>query len=275
MMGSPGRVPPAIATTAGERPPLETWDPNGDILLPDNGAEITYAPPIAIAPPMLPRPEQHPQRQDFPARGYERCFTVSPAVIARQLAFTAQSVRVDNFSSHWLFFQAAGQFVPPYTYGVVLLLSPGVGVAQFAYAPPQGLADASPTIDSNVVTVWYETEYAPNAGTILPASFRGGAAGGVVTLNSGLNFSPDNTYDIGGGGLRPHNVNLAGNVALAGGAITGFTQLAMAGGGPTQWGGNVPPAAGLGNNGDIFWNTTGGAGTTIYQKRAGAWVGIV
>lgn len=32
------------------------------------------------------------------------------------------------------------------------------------------------------------------------------------------------------------------------------------------------PAAGLGANGDIYFNTTGGAGTTMYQKRAGAWV---
>lgn len=39
--------------------------------------------------------------------------------------------------------------------------------------------------------------------------------------------------------------------------------------------GTAPPAATVGNNGDFFFNSTGGAGTTIYQKRAGAWVGIV
>lgn len=35
------------------------------------------------------------------------------------------------------------------------------------------------------------------------------------------------------------------------------------------------PGAGLGNNGDFYFRTDGGAGTAIYQKRAGVWVGIV
>jgi hypothetical protein len=34
------------------------------------------------------------------------------------------------------------------------------------------------------------------------------------------------------------------------------------------------PAAGLGNNGDLFLNNTGGAGTRLYGKIAGAWVAI-
>lgn len=32
------------------------------------------------------------------------------------------------------------------------------------------------------------------------------------------------------------------------------------------------PAAGLGNNGDLYINNTGGAGTNLYGKRGGAWV---
>jgi len=32
------------------------------------------------------------------------------------------------------------------------------------------------------------------------------------------------------------------------------------------------PAAGLGNNGDLYINDTGGAGTNLYAKIAGAWV---
>ncbi len=35
------------------------------------------------------------------------------------------------------------------------------------------------------------------------------------------------------------------------------------------------PSNGDGANGDLCWRTDGGAGTTIYQRRAGAWVGIV
>ena len=34
------------------------------------------------------------------------------------------------------------------------------------------------------------------------------------------------------------------------------------------------PAVGLGNNGDLYSNTTGGAGTNLYSKRGGAWVAI-
>lgn len=34
------------------------------------------------------------------------------------------------------------------------------------------------------------------------------------------------------------------------------------------------PGAGLGNNGDLYSNTTGGTGTNLYSKRAGAWVAI-
>jgi len=32
------------------------------------------------------------------------------------------------------------------------------------------------------------------------------------------------------------------------------------------------PAASLGNNGDFYFRTDGGAATCIYQKRTGAWV---
>lgn len=34
------------------------------------------------------------------------------------------------------------------------------------------------------------------------------------------------------------------------------------------------PNAGLGNNGDLFLNNTGGSGTRLYGKIAGAWVSI-
>lgn len=39
--------------------------------------------------------------------------------------------------------------------------------------------------------------------------------------------------------------------------------------------GTGAPGAGLGSDGDFYFRTDGGALTTIYQKRAGAWVGIV
>lgn len=39
--------------------------------------------------------------------------------------------------------------------------------------------------------------------------------------------------------------------------------------------GHGAPNNANGNNGDIYARDDGGAMTTIYQKRAGAWVGIV
>jgi hypothetical protein len=41
------------------------------------------------------------------------------------------------------------------------------------------------------------------------------------------------------------------------------------------WAGNGAPSSSFGNNGDLYVNDNGGSGTTIYQMRGGAWVGIV
>lgn len=38
--------------------------------------------------------------------------------------------------------------------------------------------------------------------------------------------------------------------------------------------GSGVPASGLGNNGDLYLNNTGGAGTRLYGKIGGAWVAI-
>lgn len=37
----------------------------------------------------------------------------------------------------------------------------------------------------------------------------------------------------------------------------------------------APPAVTLGNNGEFAFRTDGAALTTIYQKRAGVWIGVV
>lgn len=39
-----------------------------------------------------------------------------------------------------------------------------------------------------------------------------------------------------------------------------------------SWHGFGVPSNTLGGNSDQYWRLDGGAGTTIYQKRAGAWV---
>jgi len=105
-----------------------------------------------------------------------------------------------------------------------------------------------------------------------------------------LLFLPDGTYDIGAlNASRPRDVYIAGNIRLQNnlimfGNITNVNSIATfqvsanivaIAGGPMFYGGTAPPGAGSGANGDFYFNTTGGALTTIYQKRGGAWVGIV
>lgn len=60
------------------------------------------------------------------------------------------------------------------------------------------------------------------------------------------------------------------NVALN--LVSGGTQGIQINGAAALLSGAGVPAVGNGNNGDLWLRTDGGAGTTIYQKRAGAWV---
>jgi hypothetical protein len=121
----------------------------------------------------------------------------------------------------------------------------------------------------------------------------GTALGTYTTFTSGYDTMQPLTYHtLYGYGLAPatlyhyiiqwYDQNLN---ALDATADATFTTLAipaayagggmMLGGSPALYGGAAAPAAALGNNGDFFFNSTGAALTTIYQKRAGAWVGIV
>lgn len=56
-------------------------------------------------------------------------------------------------------------------------------------------------------------------------------------------------------------------------ATTAFVQTAIGSLAAVRNGSGVP-AAGLGNNGDLYLNNTGGAGTRLYGKIGGAWVAI-
>jgi hypothetical protein len=169
MLGSPGRVPPALHVTANERAPMQTWDPAGDILIPDNGAEITYAPPIVIAPPQLPTPEQHPQYKQFPARMLKAFFNTGAADLQpSQLGFTAHSIQVDNLSSQWLWFPSARRFVPPNIFSVVLQVVDGSGTAEWHVQLPTGHLNATPANAAGpVITVWFEDSFAASSGSIV------------------------------------------------------------------------------------------------------------
>lgn len=162
MMGTPGRVPPALHATAGDRPFLQSWDPNGDVLLPEGNAEIQYAPPIVVAPPQYPLPEQHPQRKDFPARGIKAFFdTAAQDRAYSSLGFPAHSVQVDNLSNQWLWFPSARRYMPPSTFGFVLQIVDGTEVAEWhVQIPPGHAAGTVGTVASPVITVWFE-DYFP------------------------------------------------------------------------------------------------------------------
>jgi hypothetical protein len=167
MLGSPGRVPPALHVTSSERAPMQTWDPAGDILIPDNGAEIAYAPPIVIAPPQLPVPESHPQRQQFPARALKAFFDTGAADRQpSQLGFVAHSIQVDNLSNQWLWFPSARRFVPPSMFSVVLQVVDGCSSAEWHVQIPTGHAAGTVgTASGPVISVWFEDYFPASSGS--------------------------------------------------------------------------------------------------------------
>jgi hypothetical protein len=84
--------------------------------------------------------------------------------------------------------------------------------------------------------------------------------------NTGLLYPNNNGLtDLGGSGANIRNIitrqlNLYSSTGVIASSLFSGTGV---------------PAVGLGVNGDIYFNLSGAALTTMYQKRAGAWVGIV
>lgn len=88
-------------------------------------------------------------------------------------------------------------------------------------------------------------------------------------------ISPTGLFEWGGTRAAPKfyadqtgNLNLAGHMYP--GNPAGVDQAACG-----LLAGTGVPSNANGNNGDVYFNGAGGGGTTIYQKRAGAWVGIL
>ena len=103
----------------------------------------------------------------------------------------------------------------------------------------------------------------------------------IVTNTGHLWAQADNTYDIGASGAnRPRDIYAARSMGVGfnasgvAGSLTVQGPLSLGNGaavGLGLWSGSGVPAAGLGANGDIYFRSDGGAGTTMYQKRAGTW----
>lgn len=167
---SPGKVPPALTGTAAYVPPVQQWDPEGDIHLPEYPGADLYAPTIVRAPPQLPRPEQHPHRPEFPPRGFKIVIKDASRDLSpgEQLAFVASSVQVDNYSNQWLFLPSAQRWIPPCYFGLIMPVVPGTQVAEFRIMVPPGHAvGALGTPLSPVVMIWFEEWIMPGAGIIL------------------------------------------------------------------------------------------------------------
>jgi hypothetical protein len=145
------------------------WDPGGDVLLPDDHFGRLHNPANGRVPPQLPSPVSHPKYPNFPPTQYERFFTITPAGLDRQLGFNAMSVRVDNYSSHWVYLPSAGMYIPPFIYGTVLWLNPGSNVAFWIVGAPIGHTDSA-SLESLVVSIWYESEQVPVTGFSVPAT---------------------------------------------------------------------------------------------------------
>jgi hypothetical protein len=159
---------------ARANPPLEpggvepnAWDPSGDVLLPDDHFARLHNPANGRVPPQLPSPITRPVWPEFPMRQYERFFVTTPAALDRALGFQAQSVRIDNYSSHWIFVRSSGIFIPPFIYGTVLALTPGVSVAEFVLQAPPNHTDSG-SLESVVLSTWYECELIPVTGFSVP-----------------------------------------------------------------------------------------------------------
>ena len=145
------------------------WDPNGDISPPEDNFSRLHNPQSGRVPPQLPTPPTRPVWPQFPTLQYERFFTTTPASLNRQLGFTAQSVRIDNYSSHWIFMVSIGMYPPPFNYGTVFLLQPGTNVANHQVQAPPNHADSS-TLESLIVSIWYEQELMPVTGYLVPST---------------------------------------------------------------------------------------------------------
>ena len=145
------------------------WDPSGDVTPPEDNFSRLHNPQNGRVPPQLPSPTTRPDWPQFPALQYERFFTMTPGNLDRQLGFTAQAVRVDNYSSHWVYLPSTGMYVPPLVYGTVLWLSPGTNVAFWTQSPPPGHVDGT-ALESLIVSIWYEESMMPVTGFSVPST---------------------------------------------------------------------------------------------------------
>jgi len=165
--------PTQAVQPGGINPQEETWDPGTDVTLPDDHFARLHNPPMGRVPPQLPSPVTRPIWPEFQKIQYFRDFTVTSATVrslSLQLSFQAETVRVDNYSSHWIWIRSAGIYIPPFVYGSMLMLDPAVAVAEWIATPPPNHIDTSTILESLVLTIWYEASITPSTGFSVPTT---------------------------------------------------------------------------------------------------------
>jgi hypothetical protein len=135
--------------------------------------------------------------------------------------------------------------------------------------PPPPIANKDPAFNRWLLEL---TSILNASGGIDPSSVTGlPAVEAQVTTNTANIATLQGTT----GGQGSAITTLQGQVTTINGEIVTINgQLTTLGARNQVLNGAGVPAAGLGNNGDLFLNNTGGAGTRLYGKIAGAWVSI-
>jgi len=143
-----------------------------------------------------------------------------------------------------------------------------------------GFSDGTPVITNNRKDIdgIYEVLYA-NDGKIsqVPVvASPGTAAAPSLSFSTGTNrgfYDAGSGVAVTSGGVQTaefRDVDVRLSSRFLPGTPAGAFQSSLG-----IYGGAGVPSNSNGVNGDIYFNSTGGTGTTMYQKRAGAWSGIV
>ena len=150
---------------------VDQWKPGDNPELLDDIHAREHNPANGRVPPQIPSPPARPKWPDFPDIAVSRFFTQTPTILNdAQLGFQARSVRIDNYSSHWLYLSSCGMYVPPFTYCSVMPIIPAVASAQWIIQPPPGHIEPTPILESVVVSIWYMHFIEPTAGLLCPST---------------------------------------------------------------------------------------------------------
>jgi len=148
--GWPSLAAEPAGGTAGVMAPERRWDPQHDVVPPDDAGARLFVPMDAKVPssppPRLPKIEP-------PA---DLIYTHVELVgdLSSTLAFPAHAVIVDNLTNQWLWFPSARRWVPPYIFGVVLPLYQATEIAEYRLGAPATFTQGALHATQYVCTVW-------------------------------------------------------------------------------------------------------------------------